>query len=278
MSAYALRLRSHLAAYKRQRLGVSEDGHWRGNGKPYPHILPEALKRLNILETVRREFWHHPGLGAVELHGDFRHLNSSQALAFNLFFPYFGLGLSATGPLLHALGLPQGRVTDWGFERILQSEEGTHVDFYVRLDSGTQAVVEVKLSEVRFGPCSRDDAHRRKLDRIYRGRLTGKVVDDSLDEGFFFRNYQLLRNISYADVVADHHVIFLIPRENAGLDAYARAFLDKALLPRVRGNVRVVSLEDVVRSLSADRWHQGARVGAHLELFREKYILPDPVH
>jgi len=37
------RLKQQLACYKISRLGVEESGIWKGNGKPYEHILPEHL-------------------------------------------------------------------------------------------------------------------------------------------------------------------------------------------------------------------------------------------
>ena len=41
--------RSHLSRYKREVLGVEDDGIWAGNGKPYSHILPASQQKLNIL-------------------------------------------------------------------------------------------------------------------------------------------------------------------------------------------------------------------------------------
>ncbi len=87
MPSYAERMKAHLAAYKRHSLGVSEDGVWAKTGNSYPHILPTDRQQLNILEPFRHEFWayceaHKP---AIRLHRDFHHLNSSQALTFNLF-------------------------------------------------------------------------------------------------------------------------------------------------------------------------------------------------
>jgi hypothetical protein len=118
MTSYADALKAHLATYKRERLGVLEDGLWLKNQRPYSHILPEGLRRLNVLETIRREFWqfHESRETVIRLHSDFHHLNSSQAFAFNVFFPFFGLPGVAPALLLRALGIEARGVNKWALE------------------------------------------------------------------------------------------------------------------------------------------------------------------
>jgi hypothetical protein len=154
---------------------VEENGIWVRNQRAYPHILPAHLKRLNIHEPIRAEFWRHHRDNPVKLHRDFHHLTSSQALAFNLFFPFFGLETGNPNLLLTALEIEPGEVTRWSFEHVPDPEEGTSFDFFVELTSGHRVVVEVKLSESGFGRCVADDAHREKLRQVYRPRLKTKV-------------------------------------------------------------------------------------------------------
>jgi hypothetical protein len=54
-ASYPDRLRAHLAVYKRDTLGVEQDGIWSRNGKAYPHILPKDQLRLNFLPPLREE-------------------------------------------------------------------------------------------------------------------------------------------------------------------------------------------------------------------------------
>ena len=93
MMSYQTALKKHLAEYKANRLGVREAGVYRKTGRAYQHLLPSNLRYLNLLESIRAEFReylrHNP---AIRLHPDFHHLNSSQALAFNLFFPFLSAG------------------------------------------------------------------------------------------------------------------------------------------------------------------------------------------
>src|SRR5438046_14767 len=74
----------HLAAYKRDTLAVRENGAF--FGREYPHILPPIQQRLNILPRYRDHFYASPH-SKIKFHQFFHHLNSSQALCINLFYP-----------------------------------------------------------------------------------------------------------------------------------------------------------------------------------------------
>jgi hypothetical protein len=268
---YAVRLQRHLAAYKQSRLGVRQDGLWIKNGKPYPHILPRKLRRLNILETIRAEFWSYRQEERLKLHRDFHHLTSSQALAFNLFFPFFGLHPQRPELMLRALGARESSIEGWAFEKVLDPSEGTNFDVHISLVDGRHIYFEVKLCERGFGKVKADERHLKKLEEIYRERLLGKVGPDSLAEKTFFRNYQLLRNISYLSPDLEHQLIIICPQENEALREGLN-FLEGAMTAKMRGGVRVVYLEPLLAELR-DHWRAEPRLGAHAELLEEKYAI-----
>src|ERR1017187_5138014 len=85
LDPFDLRVKSELSKYRTDSLGMSEQGTWRG--RSYGHILPRESSRSNIIPSIREAFWNAP-VGKVKLHTDFHHLNSSQGLCFNLFFPF----------------------------------------------------------------------------------------------------------------------------------------------------------------------------------------------
>lgn len=129
MSIYTERLLAHLCRYKTVRLGIAEDGIWARTGRPYPHILPVAQLEQNILPGLRDAFWPYAHAEGIKLHRDFHHLNSSQAFAFNLFFPFFPPD-GDPRPLLAALELPTLPVAHWGFEAVLDTDEGSNFDVH----------------------------------------------------------------------------------------------------------------------------------------------------
>lgn len=266
---YADTMAAHLGRYKRERLGVLEDGRWRGNDRLYPHVLPEALHRLNVVETVRREFWtyHAAHAATIALHTDFHHLNSSQAFAFNLFFPWVGLGADPA-PLLAALGVPGLRPTAWAFEHVPEPGEGTTFDVS---DACARLLVEVKLTERQFGACAATDAYRRRRAE-YLPRLAGLAASDALDEAGFFAHYQLLRNVSHLAPARGDALVLLVPRGNPGPWAQAAAFRAERLTGAGRKVVHLVAVEDVLDAVAkvAGAWPPAYR--SHGALLREKYL------
>src|SRR6266550_6094280 len=117
---YQQRLNKHLAEYKRSTLRIVEKGVYfhRGTKHLYDHILPTKALWLNVLEPfrdpLRSFFGKNPRL---KRHRYFHHLNSSQAFAFNLFFPYFNGGPEAASALLRAL-CQEGCLDKWEPEAV----------------------------------------------------------------------------------------------------------------------------------------------------------------
>ena len=273
MASYDSCLKDHLSNYKVTQLGVSDDGIWKGNGKSYSHILPECHKRLNILETIREQFWAYLQSNLqLKLHMDFHHLNSSQAMCFNLFFPFFGLPDSDPTPLLAALGLPAEDVDAWEFEFIPDPAEGTNFDFWIHLGSDSEVFFEIKLSESAFGSCKPDESHKQKREGFYRDRLKHKCSLEALEDDFFFENYQLLRNLSYVDRHKDHSLIVLLPKENKSLTPGEDRFRS-VLLPEVKPFVKIVYMESLLDQLRMDCSQYPDLINEHLDHFEMKYRL-----
>lgn len=248
MNAYREATLVHLAEYKRSELGVSVDGLWHHKNKPFAHFLPEEQRELNILPRIRTDFWTFAASAGIRLERDFHHLTSLQAFAFNLFFPFRGVGAEARAALTKALGLSGVLVTDVRFDVVLDGDEQPVFDAVLDLDKGS-AVVAVKLTEDAFGPGKTDSAHPHKRGAEYRRRLRGKVGISALGDDMFWDHYQLLRNISYASPSAPRSVILFIPRANAELTASTQRFLRVWLEGEYRPWVRIVFLEDFLQAL-----------------------------
>ena len=272
MSSYSDHLRAHLTAYKLERLGVTELGVWRNNSQPYGHILPESLQKLNIVETIRREFWKYfeANKATLSLHTDFHHLNSSQAFAFNLFFPWMASS-KAQAEFLAALGLGHRTIKHWRFEHMPDQFERTSVDYFAEFEDGGRLFIEVKLTEEHFGTAKDDESHRTKLRDTYAGRLTDKVTGDALEPATFFLNYQLLRNVSHLDLTRQDTLLLLLPRANTFTWLQGQEFREKYLKAHCQGAVLLVTAEDLVRALAKT---PEADLKASVRLLAEKY-LPD---
>lgn len=267
--SYQSAIQAHLGDYARNRLGVNEQGTFRG--KAYPHILPYPLKFLNFLEPVRAELQEHLKLNSgIKLHQFFHHLNSSQAFAFNLFYPYFVNDAQPARVLSSALGIDIDEVKWWQFEWIPDVVEGTNIDVAWRISEDVMVYCEVKLTEAEFSRALHDERHIRKLAEIYRPRLIGLVDEELLEEKAFFEHYQLLRNISYLSDRKSRLVI-LMPRENLALQPQLQRVL-KGLNPSILSHVHIAYVEDVINQLLLDKTLT-PDLYMHAKLLKEKYVL-----
>ncbi len=272
MMSYQEKLKKHLAEYKRRRLGITESGvfRYRGRNLRRNHILPLADASKNLLEEAdpaeRAFLAKHPN----KRHRYFHHLNSSQAFALNLFFPYFDGGPAASSALLRALG-QQGTLANWEPESVPAPDEGTNIDVCWATTDGVKAFCEVKLSEADFGKAVDDARHRTKFIKLYSPILKTHLEPARLEPLSFFNDYQFNRNVWHM-VRTDHsRLIFLMPRSNAALWKLLESLLC-GVLPPTRERISVVAIEDVIANLSGDgycpKW-----LREYAKKLKEKYLI-----
>jgi hypothetical protein len=258
-----------LANYKIHRLGVHESGVWREY--TYEHILPWRLRFLNILESIRGEVIDylrtHP---EIKLHRYFHHLNSSQALAFNLFFPYFADNGTSAQLLADGLGLG-GDVDNWKFEFIPDKHESTNVDVAWLKSRRRWIFCEVKLSESEFGSAEPDEKHAKKLQQIYYPKLHGLVEEDLLELNKFCRHYQLLRYIYLLATYAGSNIVLLFPKENERLCKDLKDVLEK-IGTDLRQRLHTAHLDDVLTNLAGYK-SLDPELRLHAVHLQEKYIV-----
>jgi len=273
MSIFAKELQKHLAAYKSSRLGVKEAGIYLHKGKEvrHGHILPENLKWLNILEPFRSEIRDYLSAHReIRLHKYFHHLNSSQAFALNLFFPFFESG--ASDPVLRALGT-KGSISKWLPELVPDAEEGTNVDISWQDTKGSWTYCEIKLTEQEFGKATGEDRHYSKLEHTYGPALRPYCSAELLQPDAFFAHYQILRNIWLAARDPRSSVVFLLPARNEALWEPLRK-VRGSLKPPLASRVHLAKLEHVLHSLAIDK-SVPPRLSWYSQFLREKYVLPE---
>ena len=279
MKNYPAFRKAKLAEYKNKYF-TTGCGFWRN--RSYDHILPIGEKEKNILGNFRGDFWIYLKEAGIRLHPDFHHLNSSQALCFNLFFPLFHYDKKYLTYVLHRLFevpsiyftpiedlkklisiqdvsasdrlakeledqfIDQNGPVDVQFEKILNKSEFTNFDFFVKLKQGRKVLFEIKYTERNFKSEKNNATHNKKYHKIYRPKLEKILRAEFLTENFVFANYQIIRNLSYIDDLTT--VIFLFPAENQQLEK-TEDLINQILLPEKRLHVRVVYLEDLVSKI-----------------------------
>ena len=203
-------------------------------------------------------------------HRYFHHLNSSQAFAFNLFFPYFSGGPEPASALLRALG-HEGVLAEWEPEAVPVADEETNVDVLWATTDGVRTFCEVKLSEPDFGKALEDDRHRAKLADIYSGTLAGHLEPARLEPRAFFDAYQFNRNVWHMARTDGSHLIFLLPRANAGLWGLLQRLLS-GVIPGTRERISAIAIEDVIAKLSTDN-RCPEKLREYARIPKQKYMI-----
>jgi hypothetical protein len=269
-SKFELDRRIGLANYRRSVLLIDQPGTfaYRGVERPYEHILPRERFEENILPSIRKAFWEHFATQNFSLHKYFHHLNSSQALCFNLFFPLLQSehGLKTLTALVGAADSTFEAAT---FEFIPDESERTSVDFMLSLNTGVRVLFEIKYTEADFGKAKDDAKHHTKFDEVYLPRFDDRFLSAYKQREIFFRHYQIMRNILHLRVDRGDQMVFLVPRGNDALAKHLPA-IHACLSDRVLPNVHVLFLEDVLDTLEQSL--SGTEVAMTLREFRQKYL------
>jgi hypothetical protein len=283
--------------YRREVLHVPTLGIFRKAGKDHPkkHILPADAFDKNILASIRQEFWRDADLvtrrqtklilgpryprdnsaSRISLHPFFHHLTSSQAMCFNLFYPFIQFP-ELLPALLQALLGETEEVAAAEFEHVHCKEEGTNFDFYLRLKSDRHVFIECKFTEPEFGKAEDNERHRTKFREVYLGKLQlgQKLRQGSIAEDVFFTHYQLYRNIAFLNVERGDRLVLVYPEDRSDLDGHVREFM-ALLTDEVQRAVDVkkigslVTAFERVQPLDLEPFFK-----AHWQQFRQKY-LPD---
>lgn len=259
-------LLQHLQLYKEKTLHVKECGVWWKDKKARPYILPEGEKTQNIIATYREEL-----LGLFpckKMHRGFAHLNSSQALALNLFGPLVVENCLCKMESLFGASLLDGTGS---FEVDSKLGDGTELDFVVEKQGKLVLSVEVKYTEACFAPGTNNGGHQEKYKETYQKELEKRVKGTVPSVEIFLKDYQIWRNIVCgADVVA-----FVFPRFRA--DMVERVEAVKATLQkRYAEKVKCVYIDDIVDEV-LKAYPSGCKLADHYTEFKEKYLPFDSV-
>ncbi|WP_315118263.1 PGN_0703 family putative restriction endonuclease [uncultured Clostridium sp.] len=275
---FQTRVKEHMGEYKINKLKTKEDGKFIYKGKEllYKHILPEDKKELNIIENYRDGFYKSE-YSKIEFHKYFHHLNSSQAMCINFFYPlikekYIEL-------ILDIIGIKREgnyEIQDISFEKKSELEEGqgrkTNFDFYIKLKSGIKIYFEIKYTENEFGKAQNDEAHKDKFREVYKPLLYNNEAIKEIfkTEEYFLNNYQIMRNIVH--ISKDSYVVFLYPKENYGIRKQALKAGEYILEHKFTDHFILYTWEDIVDELT-QRLPSGDLKDYYNKEFTYKYLI-----
>lgn len=266
-------VKENLGKYKKEILRIDQKGKYKFNGVvyDYDHILPKSEEKLNIIEEYRESFWKSE-YANITFHRYFHHLNSSQALCINLFYPLIAMNHSEL--ICKLLKIDSLNNPTYKFEKESDKEDSfeqtkkTNFDFYIK-DTTTRVYVEVKYTEDAFGSAVLDTNHQRKYKEVYEDLLMKNkyIKSEVKNVDFFLKHYQIMRNLVHLD--ESSYVVFLIPKQNKKVynqanDAYNHILTD---LGRERCKISLVEnwIDELIRN-------DDEKVRSYYKVFKTKYF------
>jgi len=262
------RTKIRLTKYKSDNFPELENGQWKKNKKYYSHILPENNKFDNLLPIYRTEFRDYIENHAIKLHSDFHHLNSSQAMCFNFFFPlYHERKLEVLTDFLEL----KNEIVNYDSVRFekngLESKFGrrpTSFDFYFETTTCKKLHFEIKYTEGGFGIAN---INLDKFDNVYSKFL--KPINSTFHSSQqFFANYQILRNLVHID--DNSYVAFVYPKDNKDVCKGAAKVKSDFLIPSFHSHYFSATWEnlfDIVSNSIVDN-----KLKTHFVDFKDKYL------
>ncbi|MBU3112692.1 PGN_0703 family putative restriction endonuclease [Clostridium lacusfryxellense] len=274
---YQTKIKGHLGAYKRNKLKILEDGIFNYQGKEllYEHILPVDKRELNIIEKYRSDFFQSD-YSNINFHKYFHHLNSSQAMCINFFYPLIKENLLES--ILSVINI-KGEINynskdicfEKGSELETNAKRKTNFDFYIKLTSGIKVYFEIKYSENEFGKAKHDEEHKNKFNDIYMPLIKDNpAIEKSYKtEDIFLDNYQIMRNIAH--VSEDSYVIFIYPKENQGIRKTALSARKNIIARGWGAHFILFTWEDLIKELNY-RLNSGEVINYYNKEFSYKYF------
>jgi len=253
-------------------------GLWRNNPeKVLKYAFRPDKSDFNLIPPYKAKFLDYEKKleepKKIKRHMYFHHMNSSQAMCINFFFPLFQE---------HSLEL----ITDYfgfagervnydtvQFEKLSEIEphyghSPTNFDFYFETEIGKKFFFEIKYTEYQFASAPEDEEHVIKYEKAYSNHLTA-ISKEFHGCQKFLGNYQLMRNLIH--VGQNSYVIFIYPEDNIRIRREAEMAKNQIVTDEFRSNIRTVTWEDIFKKVS-QRVSKG-ELKEHFAEFGRKYFI-----
>lgn len=233
--------------------------------------MPLKFSKFNIIENYREEFYSSTK-SKINYHKYFHHLNSSQALCANLFFPL--MFENKLNLILEMLNISKAEQIQSCFEKESEVETGsrrkTNFDFFMKLPDGTKIYFEIKYTEEEFGKTKDDNEHRAKFKETYQPLLKNNafIKREYHEILSFFDKYQIMRNLCHID--KQSHVVFVYPTENKKIHKQALLAQKKLLTDKGKNKFHIMPINTIVNAILENE--PSEKIQNHYVEFNEKYL------
>lgn len=258
MKTYIQKIKEHLADYKVHVLKINESGIWLNNKQQYTHILPLNLYFKNLIdEGYYKELYDIAS--TIKRHCNFHHLNSSQALAINL----FGLMQAENDfSILQDNGIEISNYIYSKFE--YKESDDTTFDFYIKTQI-RNIYFEIKYTEKTIATESKSKNNEYRWSQYYEAPMISILKDTTNVKELFFSQYQLWRNIVRISNNNDI-VVFVFPSVRNDLKAEVVRTIEK-VKPEYAHHIKILHIDAICKS-----GENHDKFSSHYVEFKNKYL------
>lgn len=241
----------HMERYKEKFLRLQETEVVKG--KSYGHILPEKNYHDNFLPLVREDLITSPYLSGVNWHRFSLHLNSSQILGVNFFYPL--IKKEELQGFLKIFSMEEEILYDpehLSFAKISTVENTTSrrscFDFHMAFPGGEEVYVISNYTGGCFGRADQE-SFKEKYESVFKPLLkeSDMIEEPYKNEEFFLEEYRYMRSLLH--LKEKSRLMVLIPKENFELREKALFFRDQVLTEKGRANFYPVIWEELLEEL-----------------------------
>lgn len=273
-------IKKHLCDYKKEKFPALPNGLWM-RSNPTKELGYAFRKKddtnndedENIISYYKEEFLKSR-FKTIKRHMYFHHMNSSQAMCINFFFPL--LFENKLELITEYLGFPNEKInySTVQFEKISDVEKKygyrpTSIDFYFETQLGKKFLFEIKYTEKDFGKAPMDEDHIQKFDKVYKNQIGTAINSKYQTLSEFLKNYQLLRNLIH--VGPNSYVVFVFPGENARIKREAEMGKNQNVTEEFKPNILTIEWRNIFDRLNASL--QPGKLKNQFEEFWRKYFM-----
>lgn len=269
-----------LSKYKTEVIKEYQNGVYKhpryGTIKKLPYILPRIENYFkntkNILSGIRADFLNS-NYKNIKPHIYFNHLNSSQAMCINFFYPLIKNNL--LNHVLSRIKINEPiNYSEVEFEKDSNIENigrKTNFDFYIKTKNNKNIYFEIKYTERSFGSAKNDIQHIKKFNADYLPKLNSvsHINKNYHSKDKFFKNYQIMRNILNID--ENSYVVIIYLKENEKLRIKCEEVKNKIILKPLTSHFLDIDWHDMFDWVYKNI-HNNKYLVSHSDDFHEKYL------
>lgn len=237
------KMRERLSEYKKKKFPDVQDGLYQG--RPYGHIFPKGEQNRNLIEYYHDDILKNPHYRKEDLHIYFNHLNSTEALSFNFFFPL--LIEKKLELLTSRLTLEEKAVN---YETAVFEKPGIDFehfsdsifDFYFETAAGKKICFRTKYTETGFGSAEDDAIHSELYEYVYKNYLS-VITEKYRKKSEFLQRFQICRTLLHLD--QNTVLVIIYPRENHKIREEAEKAAHEILVPELRSCLILFTWEEL---------------------------------